>query len=88
MSLKNCGGLLTTEDNSWFSHQNSLAILPAEPSGSKQEKRAKNIFDLALRSIFCSYLSSNFSHGVQSYDMGPTALLPLQRKACCRFYRP
>jgi len=24
----------------------------------------------------------------QIYDMGPTALLPLRRKACCGFYRP
>jgi len=24
----------------------------------------------------------------QSYDMGPTALLPLRRKACWGFFRP
>ena len=24
----------------------------------------------------------------QIYDMGPTALLPLRRKACCGFFRP
>jgi len=25
---------------------------------------------------------------LQIYDMGPTALLPLRRKACCGFFRP
>jgi hypothetical protein len=27
-------------------------------------------------------------HAVKSYDMGPTALLPLRRKACCGFLSP
>jgi hypothetical protein len=27
-------------------------------------------------------------HAVKSYDMGPTDLLPLRRKACCGFLSP
>ena len=40
------------------------------------------------------YLNSDFHLNLgifympQIYDMGPTALLPLRRKACCGFFRP
>jgi hypothetical protein len=30
-------------------------------------------------------LASDFLHAVSSYDMGPLALLPIQRKMCCGF---
>jgi hypothetical protein len=40
MSMENHGGMMSTEKNSYFVHQSSLAILPGESSGSKQEDRA------------------------------------------------
>jgi hypothetical protein len=52
MSMGNYGGMISREENSWFVHQSSLAILPADTSGSKQGDRAKEIMNLALRSIF------------------------------------
>jgi hypothetical protein len=33
-------------------------------------------------------LSRDLQYAVKSYDMEPTALLPLRRKACCRFLSP
>jgi hypothetical protein len=38
MSMENHGGMMLAEENSWFIHQSSLAILPLESLGSKQEE--------------------------------------------------
>jgi hypothetical protein len=70
-------------------HQSSLAILPAQSSNIKQEERAKEMMNLALRNIFvrtCKVIS--FLHSARSYDMGHPALLPIRRKACCGFLSP
>jgi hypothetical protein len=84
--MDNHGRMKQTEKNSWFVHQSSLAILPAESSGSKQEERAKGIMNSALWSIFV-HTCKWFLHAVKSYDMVPPASVPLRRNACCGFYR-
>jgi hypothetical protein len=66
--------IMSTE-NSWLVHQSSLAILPAEPSGSKQDKRAKIMINLALPNI-CVHICEWFLYAVKSYDMGPRVLFP------------
>ena len=38
-------------------------------------------------SCICVVANTGF-YMPQIYDMGPTALLPLRRKACCGFFRP
>jgi hypothetical protein len=40
MSMENHGEIVSTEETSLFFHQTSMAILPAEKSGKKQEERA------------------------------------------------
>jgi hypothetical protein len=50
--MENYGGKISTEENSLFVHQSSLAILPAESSDSKQDEREKRLMNLALGSIF------------------------------------
>jgi hypothetical protein len=39
--------MMQTKETSWFVYQSSLAILPAESSGSKQEEREKGTINLA-----------------------------------------
>jgi hypothetical protein len=53
-----------------------------QSSSSKQEERAKEMINLALRSIFVNTSQALF---YVSYILrhGPTDLLPLRRKACC-----
>jgi hypothetical protein len=60
MSMENDGGMISTEEQSWFVHQRSLPILTAESSGSNQEERTKEIMNLALRSIFVNTLQVTF----------------------------
>jgi hypothetical protein len=52
VSIENHGRMISTEENSWFVHQNSLAVLPAVSSSSKQEEWAKKIMTLNLLNIF------------------------------------
>jgi hypothetical protein len=66
MIMQNHDGTMSTEEDSWIIYQTSLAILTAEWSGSRQEERAKEMVNLALRSIFvhtckCSYMSWNLT---------------------------
>jgi hypothetical protein len=61
MSIKNHGGMISTEEN-WFIHQNSLAILPAAGTGG-----GNNEFCVTNGSLTC----------LKFYDMGLTSLLPL-----------
>jgi hypothetical protein len=51
--LELCG-----QRKTWFIHQRSLVMLPAESSSSKQKDRAKEMMNLALRS--CSIASAGF----------------------------
>jgi hypothetical protein len=48
---KHAGMMMSTAENSWLVHQSSLAILAAEPSGSKQEEWEKVIRIYFLLSI-------------------------------------
>jgi hypothetical protein len=74
---------MSAEVNSWFVHQSLLA----ESSAGNQEEWAKGIRMLPCKE-FCSYLQVIFLRAVKPYDMGPPALLPLQRKVCCGFLSP
>jgi hypothetical protein len=85
MSCQNHGGTKSTEGNSWFVHQSSLAILPAESSGSKQEEWANRIWPCK---VFLFILAGNVLYAIKSYNMEPLALLPHWRKACCGFLLP
>jgi hypothetical protein len=49
MNMENHDGMMSTEENSLFVHQSSLAIV--ESSSIKQEERSKEIMNLAVRSI-------------------------------------
>jgi hypothetical protein len=49
--------------------------------------RGKGMMNLSLRSIFVHTCKWFFTYR-KSYDMGPTALLPLPRKACYGFLSP
>jgi hypothetical protein len=60
------------DDNSLLVHQSSLAVLPAETSGESRRNGRR---------------SENFFLSV-SYDMEPSALLPIGRKVNCEFYSP
>jgi hypothetical protein len=55
--MENHGGMMmSTEEHSRFIHQSSLAILPAQSSGSKQEE-----WEFGLVKYFCFYLEVNFT---------------------------
>jgi hypothetical protein len=54
--MENHGWIISTKGKSWFVHQSSWTILPAESSSSKQEGQVKEMMNLALRSIFvCTF---------------------------------
>jgi hypothetical protein len=63
----------------WISLQQS--------SSDKQGEMAKEMMNLALRSIFV-HTSQSILYIVKLYDMVPPALLTLRRKACCGFECP
>jgi hypothetical protein len=84
MDIEKYGGMMSTEENSRSVPQNSLAVLPAELSGSKQEERGREWWIWPCE-VFLFILTSDFLHAVKSYDMEPTALLLLRRKVCCGF---
>jgi hypothetical protein len=60
------------------------SILPTQSSISKQEKREREIMNLALRSIYV-HTSKVFFTCCKILRHGPPDLLPLRRKACCGF---
>jgi hypothetical protein len=65
-----------------FVHQSPLEILPTQSFSSKAD--VANEMSFALRSI-CIILRRVLLHAIKSHGMGPTALLPLRRKACYEF---
>jgi hypothetical protein len=69
--------------NSHFIHQGSLAVLAAN-----QEELGKGNYEFGHAGYLCSYFEVIFLHTIKSYNMGPTALLLLQRKAYCGFLLP
>jgi hypothetical protein len=65
----------------------SLAVLPAKPSTIKLRwYRQREWWVLSTNYFFhtCRVLL----HAIKSYNMRPPALLPLERKVCCRFLLP
>jgi hypothetical protein len=82
--MENHGGMMSTEENSSFIHQSSLAVLPEKLSGSKQEERVKGNNEFGPSNILFT-LASDLTHAVKFYDMGPTALLSPPKKTCCGF---
>jgi hypothetical protein len=74
--------MISTGLNSWFVHQSTLAILPADSHlVAKQEKLAKEVINFAFHTTKGSLI-------YRKNDMGPTALVPLRMKAHADFYRP
>jgi hypothetical protein len=62
------------------------AVLPAETSqASKRNGRRNEHFAYPIHYFDTS---TDLLHAVKSYDMGPTALLPVRRKVCCGFLSP
>jgi hypothetical protein len=59
--MENHGGMMSTEEKLQICHQSSLAILPAEASGSKQEERANGMMEVFHAKYFCSYLQAIFT---------------------------
>jgi hypothetical protein len=70
----------------WFIHQSPLAVTNRHPL-AKQEELGENMAEFCLRDI-PFHTRRNLWHDVKSYDMGPTALLPLRRKSCHGFLLP
>jgi hypothetical protein len=67
----------------WFVHQSCLAIL--QSYSSKLGWTGRNKLWIWRCEVSLFILRSDFLHAVKSYDVGPTALLPLRRKACRGF---
>jgi hypothetical protein len=70
MNMENHGGMSSTEENSQFVHQNSLAILQAESSGSKQDERGKGKMNFVFE-IFLFILASDiyFPLNLTTWDL-------------------
>jgi hypothetical protein len=63
------------------------SVLICVPSSSKAgETRVRNMAAEFCRRV--PIMLVGFFNMPQTYDMGPTALLPLRRKACYGFYHP
>jgi hypothetical protein len=80
MSVESCGGIMRQTDtpNSstralWQSFQQSYLVGSTRGVGEGNE-------EFGLLMLFCSYFPSD--------DLGPPALLPFPRKACCGFVSP
>jgi hypothetical protein len=84
MTMENHNGMISTRKNSWFVYQSSPTTLPPGSPGSEAGETGE-VHDkwwiFALRSVFV-----HTSKGSLTCDMRPTALLPLQRKACYEFF--
>jgi hypothetical protein len=81
MNVVNHGEMMPAGENTWLVHQSSLAFLQAESSNVRWRTKA-------FRSLSCKHFVHTckwFFHTVKSYDVGPSALLPIRRKACCDF---
>jgi len=86
MSIESHGGMISTGENSRFVHQSSGKHTSSHLV-ENQDEHAEGNDEFSTRNIFFAH-RSDFLHSVKSCDMGPTALLPLRRKACCGFVSP
>jgi hypothetical protein len=81
----------------WWNDINRGQILICSPELSRnptsshlvanKEELGNRDDEFGLRNIFV-HTSKLFLNVVKSYDMGPQALFPLQRKLCCGFVSP
>jgi hypothetical protein len=69
--------MMLAGDNLSLVYQSSLAVLPAEKSGVSRRNGQRNE-KFYVFSIFD--MSMDLLYAVKSYDMGPSALLPIRRK--------
>jgi hypothetical protein len=65
--------------------KSSLVILPAWLSINKSGRTFEGNDEIGVAKNFYSYSKVTFLHVAKSYDMRPTALLPMRRKACRGF---
>jgi hypothetical protein len=87
MSMENRDGIISTgetPDSStralWQAYHQSCS---SKTGGTREEND-----EFCVSKCFLFILRSDFLHAVNSYDMGPTALLPLRRNSCCEFLSP
>jgi hypothetical protein len=75
--------MISTAENSWFVHQGSLAFTSESPSSKGRGSGEGNYEFFVTKYVFHAW--KGCQHDVKSYEMGPTALLPLRRMTCCVF---
>jgi hypothetical protein len=85
MSMQNHGGMMSTEEDSWFIYQSSLVILPAELSSRQSRELAKEIMYLALRSI-CIHTSKGFLTCLKVLRHGADDFTSLPKKVVLRVF--
>jgi hypothetical protein len=81
-------GRMISAGKNWRTSDISLTILPAESSSGKSGGTGGRKWWIWPYRVSLFILRSDVLHAEKSYDMGPTALLPLWRKACCGFSSP
>jgi hypothetical protein len=94
------GPLVHAPDHTWawrtmveWYWQGKPLIRPTELSGNpanshlvaRQEVLSEESYEFCQTKYFCSCFQGIFNISKKSFDMGPTALLPLRRKVCCGF---
>jgi hypothetical protein len=65
MSTNNHIEMMSTQENFWFVHQSSLAILPAESSGRKQEEWGREWWICPCKRFF--YMPLILQHGASNF---------------------
>jgi hypothetical protein len=84
MSVRAVVVVMLAGDNSWLVYQSCLVVY--------QQRHLERVGGMDQGMRICIFIIfdtlTDLIHSVESYDMGPPALLPIQRKACCRFLSP
>jgi hypothetical protein len=84
ISMENRDGMIFTEENFWFVHQNSLENLPeviCYHAGGTSEGNE----EFGLAKYVCSYFPSDFTW-VKSYDMGANVVTSPPKKGVLRTF--
>jgi hypothetical protein len=81
MSMGSHGEMILTGEISWFVHQSSLAILPAESSSNKATEMITLAFEISF------FHTSKWFHKCRKI-LRPRALRLLRRKMCCGYLSP
>jgi hypothetical protein len=85
MGMENHDGMMSKGENSWSVHQSSLAVLPAEPSGSKSGGYGRRKYGFCLWNIYF-ILVEFFYMPLKSYNIG--LYFPSEERCAADFYRP